>query len=429
MNSQESTPINNNPINPLIGIQAKAAKKIGFTGKAVNYVMFRAKKNFAMSLALGIMCLLSYPLAMIALSVYAGAWKFDIMHADEISNGDFTSATDDSFGFVLICILVACCCMLGVVLITYMNAAGGYRYHTAKEDVDGYYSLPLTRKQLFFADFFAGLSPVIIGYVLSSGIGLAIYYGVVQPIIKSVPDSALIDEGNTGIFMENTLFNFDTFKLIVGAMGTGLIFLIFTFVFGSFITSLSARVHDSVILPVVFQTAFTAGVAIIYSIATINSGSFEDDSTGIKILLYVLILLTPIGFLTGSEVLPMLNIENLYGLYGGRFSVADIAKELPIFRLELIIPLISVMICYVILAYFLTEQRLAERTGERGGFRYVYHTVITMATFDIVGFYYVIMGGNPFSADGGVFGGMILTTAIVYLLYELVAMKNFKKLH
>ena len=290
--------------------------------------------------------------------------------------------------FVIGCFTTAAAGFMGIII-----AVDSFKCLYSRSVVDMRFSLPLTTNQRFFSNFMSGLSVYMGPFFAAQVIALLMdgfamlfleghefYYTVSS--YYNISSSFICD-----IFSEIVPMHL---KLIVCGTLTMLMLytlsVLITVCCGNKFECIAYSILVNIIVPVTV-------LAVIFSLF--------NDVYGVDAEQYAYDIIMSICPAGGIMAAVMWAENNIYGFI-------TIGKWLIIFTL--------LTIALGALAFFLYRKRRAEQVTKPFVFKLAYYIILTGATFSI---YSVLR----FS-----FMGMLITTAIIYLIFEVVANRGFRRI-
>lgn len=292
-------------------------------------------------------------------------------------------STDRQYNFdgdgiiVVSCISIVISLLSGIIIALF-----SFRYLYTKSLADMNYSLPLTSRQRFFADYLSGLAIYTVPAAAAALLSL---------IILGI-GSAFVD---IGYFWECC----DIFILLGLIVFFGMIMLYTLSVFaitccGSPFEAVFSIIAANVIIP--------ATVCCTY-LAVIETNPFGLTDASI---LYNSLLTTtsPAGFLAFLAVyVESVEVGSDYGKF---------------MYIRWLIPMIIVMAALLAGAYLLYRRRKAESVSKPYVYKMFYYVIITLSVFCILAIFIV--------CDGSVAAGLIIC-GILYFLLEVISKRGFRR--
>jgi hypothetical protein len=346
----------------------------------LKYALYRVY-SLKSQLIIMIMCgVLTYPLIAFALSLQ--------FRAEELGNHH---GAESSFLIIsgFICVVAAVVFML----LVYTAGINCYDYYNRRERVDLSWSLPIKRRDRFWGDFAAGLVPLVLTYIISAAVGFLIV--------------------NIG-FPENIFggLQADAMKMIAAALFAGLLTIFSVFIISVFCAAICGRVYETAAYPALIMAIIPAiiglfGIMIFNNVWQINIYSQLETVLGGT---------SPGGFLAVfvSE-LTRHNGENL-------------ARHITFLNPAVIIPFILVNGGFLTGAYYLAKRRGAEKTGNSFVVRGALEIIMALVVFCIASLFFISAANSYEGIHAGIIFGLIVTTAIAFLMLDVSAKRGFKKM-
>ncbi len=269
------------------------------------------------------------------------------------------------------------------ILLGISIATNTFNHLHKKSLVDMVYSLPITIKDRFFSNFLSGLTTYI------------------APYIGAMIISLIINALGLALNKEwNRTFGGYTDEL-VKLMVIGLFIMLFVYVLSVFITTCCGTLFESTAYIFIINILIPASIAIFFLSMASDLYGISIDKTVISAIKYT----SPIGglFFIGEVV-----SEGNYGL----FNINNFLTWLGIYTL--------VISALFVLTYFLYKKRKAEDVSKPFVYNLLYYIIISLVTFDILVF---IMN------DDNLIIPLLILSAVVYLIFEVVKNRGFKKIH
>lgn len=284
----------------------------------------------------------------------------------------------DGDGIIVVSVISIAISLLSGIVIALFS----FRYLYMKSLTDMNYSLPLTSRQRFFADYLSGLAIYTVPAAAAALLSL---------IILGI-GSAFVD---IDFFWERFL----NFLLLGFIVFIGMIMLYTLSVFaitccGSPFEAVFSIIAANVIIPAAVACTFLAVIET-------NPFGLTDSS-----ILYnpLLTATSPIGFVVFSAVYS----ESI--LIGSDYSTFTYIRWL--------IPVIIVMAVLLTGAYRLYRRRKAESVSKPYVYKMFYYVIITLAVFCILALFIVY--------DSGIIAGLIIC-GILYFLLEVISKRGFRR--
>ena len=353
-----------------------AMKQTNNRSAVKHYFFHGIKRNLTISIVCLFLHLISFPVALGSLTYFMKKYADDGFYTDTY--------------------MLDILCTLSVIFTAVAVAAGilmalvNFSYLRKKHEADMYLSFPLSSKQRFFSDYFSGL----ISYILP-----VIIVGLICFAESFICTSVVSDLG----------------KLQLNATQS---------------ISLSTLVAEGYLL---LTVAMTMLYTICVLVCTLCGNIFE---TLFHIILVnglipgMILLVTYISFnqVTGistiNTALPLLSKTSPVGAGIGFCLYAYLIEEsvlLPSFIIKYALWLILFSVIYTVISFILYRIRKAEDVSKPYVFKTFYHIISTCLVFAICAIIPV---------DTSVYIiPMIIAAAVVYLIFEVVSKRGFKKFY
>lgn len=340
--------------------------------KSLKYFFYKMTKMRTRLIMLVIFIFTAYPAFITGAIAYTG------------SNG----YKENMNSFYIISITLCIFSLISMVIITYFNGITGFDYLNQKSVVDMNYSLPLTNRQRFFADFFAGIVPVAISYILSSFIGLILLAGFKTKEITKVVET--LGWGN-----------------IIGIVLTGLVFLIMLYCLIVFSTTLCGRLFEASLYPMVISIIIPSIIALIGNMVFMNVREMDVSDQIVTLIAGT----SPFGLLFCSMISTVNEVTLL------------------IYQPAVFIPIILIIAALIILSYYFNKYRKSENVGKPFAYKKAFTVFLFLIMFCITGLFYIFIDESSYDSRGGIIFAMIIVTLIVFLFFDLTAKRGFKAMH
>ena len=314
---------------------------------------------------------------------------------------------DDMFGVIgIFTTIIAAGC--GIII-----ALNIFRYLYKRPVVDMSLSLPLSGNEKFFSDFLAGLTaylaPFIAAEIMSYiilGIGQLAFGG--KEIVISKYDTYYITICNT--------FSTSAFPLLELVIG-GIVIMLMIYVMTLLVITCCGTLFESsaytLMLNGLIPAVIVCGIALFFN--DLYGIDFEDQ------FFEVLGVTSPAGGAYGLANAVTDSVSNrilsstLYGTYDS--ETAGSITILPL--LKWMLPMILITAAMFGLSYVLYRKRKAEQVTKPFVFRAFYNIIVTAAIFCIL---------SLFMIEDEVGVPAFITAGIVFLIFEVVTNRGFKKL-
>lgn len=284
----------------------------------------------------------------------------------------------DEDGIIVVSIISIAISLLSGIIIALFS----FRYLYTKSLADMNYSLPLTSKQRFFADYLSGL---------------AIY--TVPAAAAALLSVIILGIGSAFVDIDFFWKNLSNLILLGFIVFFGMIMLYTLSVFsitccGSPFEAVFSIIAANIIIPATVVCTY-------YAIIETNPFGLTDTSIPYNPLLTAT---SPAGFVTFSAI------------YAESVAVgSDYSKFMYI---RWLIPMMIVMAALLAGAYLLYRRRKAESISKPYVYKMFYYVIITLAVFCVLAMFIV--------SDGSVAAGLIIC-GILYFLLEVISKRGFRR--
>lgn len=347
---------------------------------------YKVKSNFKIMMVILILHLVSAPLNIINLMVYINQNNKYMLAAQSAAGGTISIAPQYNPAYPIIGIVATIIAVIIGILIVTEN----FNYLFKKSNVDMVLSLPLTTDQRFFSDYLAGLFTYLAPFVVSCLVAFGIH-GI----------AGITIEGWDGVMAFNMTSGISTTALLAQACIGGFFIMLMVFALTALVVSCCGTF---------FESSFYTILANILIPGTIAATGY---------LLFGQLY----GIEPNTNTLPFIEMTSpvggVSGLVRSIFSVDFDGNYLKTSYLGWLIPFVLVTFLFFAATFFLYKHRKAEQVSKPFVYRGLYYVIITAITF-CFGIIFQQMGNDsilPF----------IITTAIIYLLFEVVTNRGFKK--
>lgn len=282
-------------------------------------------------------------------------------------------------------IMIAAASLVGTVALTIFSGINSYDWLTTRGLTDTRLALPLRRSHMFWADFLAGLLPTLLCNLCSGAIAIGI----------------LTVFGGGNMRGTGALALWSNLPLVFVTL---LLVLIFLYSMVVFVTTLSGTTGGAVSYIVLLQILIPALLILGFQAVFMNVPEINITTTE-----YQFIAATSPG---GLAVMSMAGIS-------------DTETALPIAQPGVLITVLLITAVFTLGAWRLSRRRTAESIGQADAFRYV-HAAFSCALLGGIAATFALFA--VYEAGGGVIIAMILTTAFIYFIMEVIAQKGIKRL-
>jgi hypothetical protein len=287
-------------------------------------------------------------------------------------------ATSDSYamaGFIPLSVV----CLSTALLMGFIIALNTFDYLYKKSKVDMVYSLPLTTRQRFLSDYFAGLFAYTVPYVISVVLALIVdglaYFGI--------SEWAEQEYGATVY----------TLKLAL----CGLFIMVMFYTLTVLVTSCCGSQFEAIAYNLLVNGLIPAAIAVFFVI-------FFGDLYGINVNDYLLRYIS--------------NSSPLGACIGVATIVGSISSTSTLVRWYLLT--LAMDVVYFFVAYWLYSKRKAEDVSRPFVFKAFYYVVMSAVTFIIVSIMVEL-------DDSDAIAPMLFLSAIVYFICEVITNRGFKR--
>lgn len=288
---------------------------------------------------------------------------------------------DNSESLIVVSVIALVIALLSGIVI----ALGNFRYLYTKSLVDMTYSLPVTTKQRFVADYLSGLAIYMIPAVL----------GTVLSLIILVIGSSFVDMSELWtIFPE--LFRAGLIVLV--GMLLLYTFTVLTTIFcGSTFEAIFSVITSNIIIPATFFAGFymiqDAADYVLSEASLIYNAGFTATS--------------PIGVIFAFANY----LDNTYFAFYG----TDFASK---YFMRWLVPALIMIAVYFIAAYLLYKHRKAEQVSKPYVYRIFYYIIMALAVFCLMSIFLI--------NEIGITSGIILC-AILFFIVEVITKRGFTR--
>ena len=285
-------------------------------------------------------------------------------------------------------------CLGGATLTGIIVAMNNFAYLYKKQNVDMAYSLPLSTKTRFFSDFLSGLAVYFVPYfvaVLITVIMHLLCLGIFPAWAKDCSENAFSQELFTGCFC----------LLLVMLMLYTLTVLVLDCC-GSIFEAITYTVLVNGLIP---GTIAVACYSMFNSLCGINIENTVLNTVGFT---------SPLGGVIMTAYILASILDNRITPY-----YEDLSYHVSFIRWTILyVLLIAIMF---VLAYFLYRKRKAEDVSKPFVFKGFYYVIITSIIYCIAS----LVTADDYSYIIPV----IIMTAIVYMIFEVITNRGFKKFY
>ncbi len=398
----------------------------GNFSKFGTYFLHKLRSIRSLFILNAIFALFSYPTALGLCAAWADVslktdkiaeryqYEYDLMHSDE----EWLRLTDLSYtleGLFIAALIIGVIMLILMFVMNYIVSARSFRWLYDKTVVDMDYSLPVSDDTRFFGDLLASLAATTIPHLIAIIIGSIIAATLPKELYEVIPVGLFEQVAYSGLFS------------CIMFMGSSLL-----------IVSLCGRSAEARIYPFVLNVAVPVIHAVCMSIVLSNAYGY---STYGGIDEYMSVAYTsPLGLIAITFLAMIYSYDS--------YNVVSIVGEekveilMPMFRAEILIPLILVTLAMFVGAYFLIKYRRAERVGSPYVYAAVKHIIPAVVMFAITsGFSWFIFNAIKESTENpsilystanhpeGYIVAWLVLTFVLYIIMELISGKGFKKFY
>lgn len=359
------------------------------TDNTYTNMFYKIKSNIRISVVALILNLISAPVILINMIIYLKAQeKYNaayMLYTQGLLAENALPPYPDS---PEIYIAVGVCATAAAVLIGIVIAMGNFSYLYKKSNVDMVMSLPLTTRQRFTSDFLSGAISYLAPFLMS---------GIVSMIISFIGSVVVKDWSEfSGQVNGFSSINDLVFKLIIG----GFFIMLMVYALAVFTMSCCGSFFEAI--------AYTLGLNLLIP-GIIGAGGY-------------LLLGNLYGINFENSILPLLTKTSpIGGIIGIFYYLLDYNGDSSFsFYTGWLIPFIIVTLIYAASSWFLYKNRKAEDVSKPFVYKLFYYIVITCITFTISSIFI-------FDRSSGNIVPLIIFSAIVYLILEVITNRGFKK--
>lgn len=285
-------------------------------------------------------------------------------------------------------------CLGGATLTGIIVAMNNFAYLYKKQNVDMAYSLPLSTKTRFFSDFLSGLAVYLVPYLVAVLITVIMHLlclGIFPAWAKDCSENAFNQELFTGCFC----------LLLIMLMLYTLTVLVLDCC-GSIFEAITYTVLVNGLIP---GTIAVACYSMFNSLCGINIENTMLNTVGFT---------SPLGGVIMTTYILASILDNRITPY-----YEDLSYHVSFTRW--IILYVLVIAIMFVLAYFLYRKRKAEDVSKPFVFKGFYYIIITSIIYCIASLVTV--------DDYSYIIPVIIMTAIVYMIFEVITNRGFKKFY
>lgn len=293
--------------------------------------------------------------------------------------------TDENYA-IASCIALAIAILSGAII-----AISIFNYLYKKSTVDMNLSLPLTTRQRFLSEYFAGLTIYIVPAIIGGLIGTVILLTGKHELMEIVKYTIYIGS----VVIIGMILYYSLTVLILSCCGS------------LFETILSTLLINAMIPASIYLLSYTI----------ISNDSFGLSSN--SLFLNQIFISSPIG--NAAFIIYFFDNLNMYGNVNTNLYV------------HWLIPTLIFTILIVLLSYFLYKKRKAEQVSKPYVYKFIYYAILFFVTFCIISIFKVSTGSSDYTAhtdstpiDASFFPA-VMCSGIVFFIMEIISNRGFKK--
>lgn len=287
--------------------------------------------------------------------------------------------TDESYA-IASCIALAIAILSGAII-----AISIFNYLYKKSTVDMNLSLPLTTRQRFLSEYFAGLTIYIVPAIIGGLIGTVILLTGKHELMEIVKYTIYIGS----VVIIGMILYYSLTVLILSCCGS------------LFETILSTLLINAMIPASIYLLSYTI----------ISNDSFGLSSN--SLFLNQIFISSPIG--NAAFIIYFFDNVNT-NLY-----------------VHWLIPTLIFTVLIVLLSYFLYKKRKAEQVSKPYVYKFIYYAILFFVTFCIISIFKVSTGSSDYTAQtdstpiDASFFPAVMCSGIVFFIMEIISNRGFKK--
>lgn len=293
--------------------------------------------------------------------------------------------TDENYA-IASCIALAIAILSGAII-----AISIFNYLYKKSTVDMNLSLPLTTRQRFLSEYFAGLTIYIVPAIIGGLIGTVILL--------------------TG---KHELMEFLKYTIYIGSIV--IIGMILYYSLTVLILSCCGSLFETILSTLLINAMIPASIYLL-SYTIISNDSFGLSSN--SLFLNQIFISSPIG--NAAFIIYFFDNVNMYGNVNTNLYV------------HWLIPTLIFTVLIVLLSYFLYKKRKAEQVSKPYVYKFIYYAILFFVTFCIISIFKVSTGSSDYTAhtdstpiDASFFPA-VMCSGIVFFIMEIISNRGFKK--
>lgn len=293
--------------------------------------------------------------------------------------------TDESYA-IASCIALAIAILSGAII-----AISIFNYLYKKSTVDMNLSLPLTTRQRFLSEYFAGLTIYIVPAIIGGLIGTVILL--------------------TG---KHELMEFLKYTIYIGSIV--IIGMILYYSLTVLILSCCGSLFETILSTLLINAMIPASIYLLsYNIISNDSFGLSSNS----LFLNQIFISSPIG--NAAFIIYFFDNVNMYGNVNTNLYV------------HWLIPTLIFTVLIVLLSYFLYKKRKAEQVSKPYVYKFIYYAILFFVTFCIISIFKVSTGSSDYTAQtdstpiDASFFPAVMCSGIVFFIMEIISNRGFKK--
>lgn len=293
--------------------------------------------------------------------------------------------TDESYA-IASCIALAIAILSGAIIVISI-----FNYLYKKSTVDMNLSLPLTTRQRFLSEYFAGLTIYIVPAIIGGLIGTVILLTGKHELMEIVKYTIYIGS----VVIIGMILYYSLTVLILSCCGS------------LFETILSTLLINAMIPASIYLLSYTI----------ISNDSFGLSSN--SLFLNQIFISSPIG--NAAFIIYFFDNVNMYGNVNTNLYV------------HWLIPTLIFTVLIVLLSYFLYKKRKAEQVSKPYVYKFIYYAILFFVTFCIISIFKVSTGSSDYTAQtdstpiDASFFPAVMCSGIVFFIMEIISNRGFKK--
>lgn len=293
--------------------------------------------------------------------------------------------TDENYA-IASCIALAIAILSGAII-----AISIFNYLYKKSTVDMNLSLPLTTRQRFLSEYFAGLTIYIVPAIIGGLIGTVILLTGKHELMEIVKYTIYIGS----VVIIGMILYYSLTVLILSCCGS------------LFETILSTLLINAMIPASIYLLSYTI----------ISNDSFGLSSN--SLFLNQIFISSPIG--NAAFIIYFFDNVNMYGNVNTNLYV------------HWLIPTSIFTVLIVLLSYFLYKKRKAEQVSKPYVYKFIYYAILFFVTFCIISIFKVSTGSSDYTAQtdstpiDASFFPAVMCSGIVFFIMEIISNRGFKK--